>query len=129
MVTSEGRMNEMVEGGFEPGRLSDYLAQGIPIVGNYMVDPNAQVYRQAQEDWVRAKLRKESGAVIADEEMAKEIETYFPQPGDSQETIEAKGRARKIAIDSLIAETEGQYERKFGGPTTKPADNDPLGIR
>ena len=123
-------MDEMVQGGFQPGNLSDYMKQGVPIIGNYLRDPNAQVYSQAQEDWVRAKLRKESGAVIADSEMKKEIETYFPQPGDSKETIQAKAKAREIAIDSVIAETEGQYERKFGGKEEKKSiKDDPLGLR
>lgn len=113
MAQSENRMDEIVSKGYQPGSLKDYMAQSVPL-GNYAMSPEAQTYRQAQEDWVRAKLRKESGAVIADEEMAREIRTYFPQPGDTPEVIEEKKKARKIATDSVIAETEGQYERKFG---------------
>lgn len=60
-----------------------------------------QMHRQAQEDWVRAKLRKESGAVIAEEEMEREIKTYFPMPWDKPETIKQKARARQIAIESM----------------------------
>jgi hypothetical protein len=46
---------------------------------------------------VRAKLRKESGAVIGPEEMAAEIQTYFPMPGEGQETIAQKAEARRRA--------------------------------
>jgi hypothetical protein len=60
-----------------------------------------QSYRQAQEDWVRAKLRKESGAVIADAEMDREIRTYFPQIGDGQKVVEQKAAARRVAIDGM----------------------------
>ena len=60
-----------------------------------------QRYRQAANDWIRAKLRQESGAVIADEEMAAEYRTYFPIFGDSPEVIAQKVRARKVAEASM----------------------------
>jgi hypothetical protein len=60
-----------------------------------------QKYRQAQEDWVRSKLRRESGAVIAADEMDREISTYFPQVGDSKEVIAQKADARAVAIQAM----------------------------
>lgn len=63
--------------------------------------PNRKKYRQAQEDWVRAKLRKESGAVIGDEEMDREIRVYFPQVGDEDSTIKQKADARMIAEQAM----------------------------
>lgn len=60
-----------------------------------------QQYRQAQEDWVRAKLRKESGAVIADAEMDREIRTYFPQIGDTPQLMAQKAQARQVAIQAM----------------------------
>ena len=58
--------------GQTPG-LKESAAATLPLVGkmasNLSRDPVRQKYRQAQEDWVRSKLRKESGAVIGDEEM------------------------------------------------------------
>lgn len=77
------------------------LAEAIPFVGNYFTSPDYQQYKQASEDWVRAKLRKESGAVIAEDEMAREIKAYFPQPGDSQEVIAQKKEARLVAQDAI----------------------------
>lgn len=81
------------------------IARNVPIIGAYVersvMSPAQQKYRQAQEDWVRAKLRKESGAVISKEEMASEIATYFPQPGDGPEVIEQKARSRQIAIGAM----------------------------
>lgn len=58
-------------------------------------------YKQAQEDWVRAKLRKESGAVIGEQEMADEIKTYFPTWQDDPDTIAQKAYARKVAESSM----------------------------
>lgn len=66
-----------------------------------VMTPEQQRYKQAQSDWVRAKLRKESGAVIAEEEMREEIRTYFPQPGDSQAVIKQKERARAVAVSAM----------------------------
>jgi hypothetical protein len=83
--------------GLYPG-VTSKVVEAIPGVGprvsGAIQGTEVQKYRQAQEDWVRAKLRKESGAVIGKEEMEQEIKTYFPQPGDKQGTIEQKRQAR-----------------------------------
>lgn len=58
-------------------------------------------YEQAQENWVTANLRKESGAVISPEEMQKEIRKWFPVVGNSEKVIEQKRKSRIIAEDSM----------------------------
>jgi hypothetical protein len=82
------------------------MAATIPLIGklgaNVSRDAERQKYRQAQEDWVRSKLRKESGAVIADEEMDREIRVYFPQLGDKQAVIDQKKDARKVALSAMF---------------------------
>lgn len=70
-------------------------------VEGYVLNPTEQRIIQAQRDWVRAKLRKESGAVIAPQEMAAEIKTYFPQPGEGPEVIRQKAEARRAAERQL----------------------------
>lgn len=72
-----------------------------PTGANYVLTPQQQVSRQQQEDWVRAKLRKESGAVIGEEEMAREIRTYFPRAGDSAAVINSKAQSRAQAIEQM----------------------------
>ena len=71
------------------------------MIGNSMLSNQGQQYYQGAMDWVRAKLRKESGAVIGEEEMAAEIKTYFPIPGDSPQTIEQKRVARLQAAEGM----------------------------
>jgi hypothetical protein len=66
-----------------------------------------QRYRQAAEDWVRAKLRKESGAVIGKDEMEAEIQTYFPMPWDKPENVEQKRQARLVA-NRAMAQAAGR---------------------
>lgn len=63
--------------------------------------PTEQRIAQAQRDWVRAKLRKESGAVIGADEMAAEILTYFPQVGEGPEIVAQKAEARRRAEEQL----------------------------
>ena len=77
------------------------IMRAIPSAGlttglaNVTEDVGRQQYRQAQENWVTANLRPESGAVIGADEMEKEIAKYFPQANDAQKTIEQKQRARR----------------------------------
>ena len=84
----------------QPGKYQAIM-RAIPSAGlttglaNVSEDVGRQQYRQAQENWVTANLRPESGAVIGVEEMEKEITKYFPQTSDSQKTIEQKARARR----------------------------------
>ncbi len=83
---------------------TDFMG-GIPFVGQYArtksMTPEQQQYRQAQENWVRANLRKESGAAIGVDEMDKEIATYFPIPGNDATTIQQKKVARQVTMDSM----------------------------
>jgi len=77
----------------------------VPLVGGYLQNIGSstqqQLYRQAQENWVRANLRKESGAVIGADEMRDEIKTYFPQPGDKPAQIAQKELARQVTQEAM----------------------------
>jgi hypothetical protein len=64
-------------------------------IANYFEDQGRQLYRQAQENWVSANLRAESGAVIGEQELDREIKKYFPQVDDKPETIRQKADARR----------------------------------
>jgi hypothetical protein len=77
-----------------------------PFVGeplkNLVQSPETQQYAQAARDWIRAKLRKESGAAIGVQEEAEEFRTYFPVPGDSAAVIKQKAEARQRANQGMI---------------------------
>jgi hypothetical protein len=82
------------------------LAESVPFVGGYLqrqaMSPEQQRYKQAADNWIRANLRKESGAAIGADEMEAEYRTYFPQPGDSPAVIQQKAEARKVTTDAMI---------------------------
>jgi hypothetical protein len=84
------------------------------VASNLARSPERQRYRQAQEDWVRAKLRKESGAVIADDEMDREIRVYFPQIGDDAKTVAQKAVSRAQAEQGMINAAGRAYKPAEG---------------
>lgn len=109
----------------EGTNLGNALAAKIPLAGNYMVSPEYQLYEQAQRNFINAQLRRESGAVISEEEFDNARKQYFPQPGDSAAVIAQKRQNRMDAIKGFEigagpgAESAGKDN----------ANNDPVGIR
>lgn len=114
MLESEKIIQQIGEAGYPTEQTA--VASRIPLVGAYaerrVMTPEQQQTRQAQEDWVRAKLRKESGAVINKDEMEKEISTYFPMPGDSQAVIGQKAGARAIAGQAMVDTAGPAWEKR-----------------
>lgn len=112
MVEAEKRVAGLE--GFDPTNLKDGIASKSPIGSNYMVSSQWQLYRQAADDWARAKLRKESGAVISPEESDAEFKNYWPQPGDGPAVIAQKKAARETAMQSVIGESGNGYNAAAG---------------
>ncbi len=114
MRGAEGIFDSLQAAGTTAINLSDTFAVGTR-AEPYKLSVPEQKLMQAQRDWVRAKLRKESGAVIGDEEMAEEIRTYFPQPGQGPEIVAQKKEARRRAEEQM------QIGAGFGAtPAEKP---------
>jgi hypothetical protein len=109
-----------------PG-VTSAMAGSVPLVGGVLQrgvqNAQEQQYKQAADDWIRAKLRKESGAAIGAEEMAQEYRTYFPQVGDTAEVIAQKAYARQVATGAMRQSAgkaykpfvESEEERKSRG--------------
>lgn len=81
--------------------------------------------QQKQMDWVRAKLRYESGAVIGDDEARQEAATYFPRPGDRPERVKAKEESRKQAIEQMRLAAGRAAPGGVGAPVTGGQDAPP----
>jgi hypothetical protein len=65
---------------------------------NWAISPENQKAAQAQTDFLTAVLRQESGATIGQGEFDTARKQYFPQPGDSEETIAQKRANRELVI-------------------------------
>ena len=96
MRAAETILDDLSTKGVETRNMMSMIVSGTNFEG-MALDASQQQLLQATRDWVRAKLRKESGAVISPQEMAEEIRTYFPLPGEYAETIAQKARARREA--------------------------------
>jgi hypothetical protein len=92
------------------------IAGSLPFIGDFARSKAASdeqaLYRQAQENWVRANLRKESGAAIGADEMEKEIQTYFPTAAElsNPKIIAQKSQARKVTMDAMRTNAGNAYQ-------------------
>ena len=80
------------------GRLLSAVPMGL---GNYGQSEEYQLFDQAKRDFVNAILRRESGAVISEQEFDNADKQYFPQPGDSEAVMAQKAQNRANAIEGL----------------------------
>jgi hypothetical protein len=101
----------------KPG-VTESMFRSSPVFGEVLANQASssgrQQYRQAQEDWVTAIMRPESGAVIGIEEMQFKIATFFPQIGDSQAVIDQKKKSRDVSEQGL---------KTMAGRALKPTKN------
>lgn len=91
---------------------------------NWAASPEGQQYRQAQENWVTANLRQESGAAIGKDEMAKDVRKFFPAPGDALEVKAQKAQARAVAQQGMVVQAgpgANQIPRILSSAGAKPA--------
>jgi len=84
------------------------------VMPNFLQSGLGQRYTQAQRAFTEARLRKDSGAAIPENEFESDRKTYFVQPGDDLETQEQKRRARATMLASLGFES-GQALGEFLG--------------
>lgn len=106
--------------GYNPVTLQAYItAQDIaPILSNKKIPENVKSYTQASRDIINAILRKESGAVISDEEFKNARTQYLPMPGDSNSIVQQKLNNIKINLDN--------YKRAAGGAYVPVASTQPV---
>lgn len=83
------------------GDLSKLGAQMNVQIPNMLRSPKGQLYRAAQDEFINAGLRDESGAAIQPSEYDRYRAIYFAVPGDTAETIKRKQQARERVIKGL----------------------------
>ena len=122
MVQAERNVRKMVDGvdpvtgaegpAFGAANNAVVAANMMPeAVRNMVISPQHQQYRQAAEQWIRAFLRKESGAAIGADEFMRDFVVYFPQPGDSPEVTAQKTEARHAAMAGIAGEAGNYFQR------------------
>lgn len=101
-LENSGRIvDSRVEDAKKMGPAQFFAAQQAEKIGglaNLFISNNIQSLFQAQRDFINATLRRESGAVIAETEFENARRQYFPQPGDTADTLAQKKANRDIVI-------------------------------
>jgi hypothetical protein len=81
---------------------------------NFLQSDVGQAYRTAQNQFTEARLRKDSGAAVPPHEYAADRQAYFPQPGDTPETIAQKRRARAALLANVARESGSGLREEYG---------------
>lgn len=116
--------------GFDPTSITASVLENV-VLGNFVLSTEHQLYAQSKSDFITAVLRKESGAVISDQEFAREDKKFFPQPGDKAAVIAQKARGRERAFDNLSKQSKGVFDVQFENPEVFDDTGDqevPLGL-
>ena len=102
MVSASNAVKTLESQGFDPtsfrSQTAVKLAGG---VANPIIPAVAQQYKQAQEQWSEAYLRFKTGAAATEQEVQRNVKTFFPQFGDKPEQIAQKAAARQQAEQDI----------------------------
>jgi len=84
-------------------KMQQGVQSGMNVLPSALGGPSSEQQQvdAARKNFITAVLRKESGAAISPTEFYTEAQKYFPQPGDSKETIAQKRDARETAIKAM----------------------------
>lgn len=127
MQKSDAILAELAQKGVNvstPGSRSGY---GVGATVNVLNTGDRQRLDQAKRDFINAVLRRESGAVISQQEFDNAEQQYFPQVGDSETVRAQKAANRKTAIDGIMAEVP--EARRPAAPAPKAPAAPKLGER
>ena len=137
MEASDKIIGQLAEKGATTSIPGSRAGYGVGATLNLVAPAAQQQLDQAKRDFINATLRRESGAVISEPEVANAEQQYFPQIGDKPEVIKQKAQKRAIAIRGVQAEVPKSSDavRRITGDgasqpnSTQGGDSDPLGIR
>ncbi len=104
MLFNEGVLRNVIAQGYilnveDVAKIKGMSSLGLGMIG---VEPLAQQFHVAAQNWVAAQLRRESGAAIAASEYADALLQYFPVVGDSKEVLDQKRALRETATRGMI---------------------------
>jgi hypothetical protein len=83
------------------GFIANYTQDKSFSIGNALLDEGFQSFKVAADNFIRAVLRKESGAAIAESEYIGAFRDYIPLLGDSPKVVEQKRALRKGITNTM----------------------------
>jgi hypothetical protein len=104
---SQGTLNSMQDTIKNMNAINFEAQMNLP---SYLQSSNIQQYNQAARNFINAVLRRESGAVISEQEFDSARKQYLPYPGDSDATLQNKANSRLIVQNSFIKGAGSAYQ-------------------
>jgi hypothetical protein len=103
MAGSIGEMAAVEKSGFNPASSKNQALLSVSgtTLGNYLVPPEAQRYKQAMDNFTESFIRFKSGANVPMSEIEKDLKNMMPQPGDLPDKLEQKQRSRERALQGM----------------------------
>ena len=127
MVAAEAITSKLATGAAP--KFGEAVLGAIPLIGKTIpeVIPQAvgglsserRQYLQAANNFIRANLRKESGAAIGVDEWTAEFINYFPQYNDDEQTIKNKAIFRNILTQNMV----NAGGKSFKAPSMTPPES------
>jgi hypothetical protein len=127
MVAAEAITSKLATG--NAPKFGEAITSIIPLIGKAIpevipqavggLSPERRQYLQAANNFIRANLRKESGAAIGADEWTAEFINYFPQYNDDEQTIKQKAIFRNILTQNMI----GSAGKSFKAPNMTAPDS------
>lgn len=126
MIASNSQIDELEKTIDPTSRVIGIISGGGGItseLANRLASSEEQQYASAASDFVTAQLRKESGAVIGDDEFERKYREFFPVPGDTTDQIEKKKIRRSMAAEDMSISSGGLYDALYGESSSGSANN------
>lgn len=103
MAGSVNEMKAVEDAGFNPGSRKNQamLALAGTELGNNVVSPEVQRYKQGMDNFSESFIRFKSGANVPMSEIQKDLKNMMPKVGDSEDLLMQKQRARERALQGM----------------------------
>ncbi len=114
--------------GFVPRLFESYAEYTGPLKG-FLQSDNYKTYKNNAAQWTQSKVFLQSGATAREDEIERDFETYFAQPGDSPDIVKEKAQMREASMDNAEKAYLASARATAGGnatPTPPGADLPPV---
>ena len=85
------------------------VSRGVGFAPEGFKTKDRQRFDQAKRNFINAQLRRESGAVISEQEFENADQQYFPQPGNKEDVLKQKAQNRAVVVAALRLEAGDAY--------------------
>lgn len=111
---------DSMENFYDPTSLADAAARDLApgLIENFLKSPEGQQYQTLAGQWAEGALRIATGAAATQPEIERNVKTYFPQPGDTPDTVALKSQMRAAYQRSIQAALGGSPDGRIEPPAS-----------